>query len=310
MVWQREVLGHGYQTIAKNLNVDVSTVWRTVKLFKDSGSVDNKYARNKSRSAEKLTPVIEFYVLHSILRSPGIYLREIQAELLAITGTEVWPSSICRFLKERNFSRQKLRMVAAQQDDDLRAKFACDVASYEPEMLVFLDETGCDRRNSLRKYGYSLRGKPAMSKKLLVRGERVSAIAFMSVNGILDLKVVAGNVNGEIYTDFVEKVLLPHLMPFDGRNPHSVVILDNCTFHHCEEAVKMIQEVGAIVHFLPPYSPDFNPIEEAFSKVKSEMKAMEKLAQVIDIPTVVLAAFSTITMDDCKQWVKDSVIYY
>ena len=108
-------------------------------------------------------------------------------------------------------------------------------------MLVFLDETGCDRKNSLRKYGYSLRGKPAVSKKLLVRGERVSAVAFMSVNGILDLKVVSGNVNGDIYTDFVEDVLLPHLMPFDGRNPLSVVILDNCSFHHCEEAVKMIQ---------------------------------------------------------------------
>ena len=79
-------------------------------------------------------------------------------------------------------------------------------------MLVFLDKTGCDRRNSLRKYGYSLRGKPAVSKKLLVHGERVFAVAFMSVNGILDLKVVSGNVNGDIYTDFVEEVLLPHLM--------------------------------------------------------------------------------------------------
>ena len=162
MVWQREILGHGYQTIAQNLNVDASTVWRAVKLFRDSGSVDNQYAK-KSRSAQKLTAVLEFYILHTILSNPGIYLREFQAELLAITGTEVWSSSICRFLKGRNLSCQKLRMVAAQQDDDLWAQFACDVASYEPEMLVFLDETGCDRRNSIRKYGYSSRGKSAMS---------------------------------------------------------------------------------------------------------------------------------------------------
>ena len=58
-------------------------------------------------------------------------------------------------------------MVATQRDDDLRAQFACDITSYEPEMLVF---SGCDRRNSLREYRYSLHGKPAMSKKLL--GER------------------------------------------------------------------------------------------------------------------------------------------
>ena len=114
-----------------------------------------------------------------------------------------------------------------------------------------------------------------MSKQLLVR-ERISAVAFMSVNGILDFKIVSGNVNGDIYTDFVEEVLLPRLMPLDGRNPHSVVILDNC-----EEAVKMIQELGAMVHFLPPYSPDLNPIEEAFSKVKGVMKVFHPLVTVV-----------------------------
>ena len=71
----------------------------------------------------------------------------------------------------------------------------------------------------------------------------------------------------------------------------------------------MIQEVGAIVHFLPPYSPDYNPIEEAFSKVKAEMKAMELEAQVLDIETVVLSAFSSITQHDCTQWINDSGIY-
>ena len=88
---------------------------------------------------------------------------------------------------------------------------------------------------------------------------------------------------------------------------HSVVMLDNCTIHYCEEAVQIIQEVGAIVHFLPPYSLDYNPIEEAFSKVKAEMKAMEKEAQVLDIETVVPSAFSCFTVSDCNQWIKDSV---
>ena len=232
MVWQREVLGYKYRTVAENLNVDVSTVWRVVKLFKDYGSVNKKhYSRDKS--FQKLTSSLELHVLHVVLMNPGIYLREIQENLYETTGIEINPSSICRFLQRVNFSRQKLKMVAKQRDEELRAQFACDVNMYDPEMLVFLDETGSDRRNSLRKYGYSLRGKPAVSKKLLVRGEHVSAIAFMSVHGILDLKTVSGSVDADIYCDFVEKVLLPQLMPFDGKNPHSVVILDNCTIHHC-----------------------------------------------------------------------------
>ena len=49
-------------------------------------------------------------------------------------------------------------------------------------------------------------------------------------------------------------LILPHLMPFDGKNPHSVVILDNCSIHHYEVAIQMIRKVGAIVHFLPPYT--------------------------------------------------------
>ena len=61
-------------------------------------------------------------------------------------------------------------------------------------MLIFLDQTGSD---SLRKYGYSLRGKPAVSQKLLVRGKHVSAIAFMSVCGMLDLNIVEGSVDGD-----------------------------------------------------------------------------------------------------------------
>ncbi len=86
--------------------------------------------------------------------------------------------------------------------------------------------------------------------------------------------------------------------------------MDNATIHHVEEAVKAIEDVGAIVHFLPPYSPDLNPIEEAFSKVKSTMRSLENLmTQVDDIETIVLSAFSTVTEGDCKDWIRDSHVY-
>ena len=83
----------------------------------------------------------------------------------------------------------------------------------------------------------------------------------------------------------MQKQLLP-LLPFDGVNPHSVVIMDNCSVHHIQETVSMIEEVGAIVQFLPPYSPDLNPIEEAFSKVKSQLKHIETTMDTSDISGV------------------------
>ena len=106
-----------------------------------------------------------------------------------------------------------MKLVAIQQDDSLRAQFLSDVSPYQPEMIIFIDETGSDRRDSLRKYGYSLRGRPVKSQKIS-RGERVSAFAMMSMNGILDVDLVHGSVNGEVYSEFLENFLVPHLLPY------------------------------------------------------------------------------------------------
>ena len=178
-------------------------------------------------------------------------------------------------------------------------------------MFIFVDESGADRRDALRKYAYSWKGSPAKSCKLLVRGEHITAIALMSCNGILDCKIVHGSVNGEIFYNFVQSNILPHLMPFNGTNPHSVVVLDNAAIHHIDGIKTMIEEVGALVLFLPPYSPDYNPIEEAFGKVKSLTKAYEQELESgeMDIEDIVLASFSHISPEDCTGWISDSKIY-
>ena len=168
-----------------------------------------------------------------------------------------------------------------------------------------LDETGSDRINSIRKHGYSLQGKPLVSYELLVRGERISAIAFMSMNGMLDCKTVKHSVDGETFCQFMQTSLLPHLMNFNGSNPHSILVMDNCSIHHVAPVVQMVHEVGALVHFLPPYSADFNPIEEAFSKVKAQLRAID----IDDPEDHVMAAFATTTVGNCQQWIRNAGIY-
>ena len=86
---------------------------------------------------------------------------------------------------------------------------------------------------------------------------------------------------------------------------HSVVILDNASI---ENVVKAIEDIGVLVHFLPPYSPDLNPIEEAFSKVKYAMKLLED-DTTGDIELIALYAFATITQDDCRGWINNSKVY-
>ena len=87
-----------------------------------------------------------------------------------------------------------------------------------------------------------------------------------------------GGVDGDAFYNFVyiiERHLLPH-MPFDSHNPHNVLVMDNCAIHHVSRTVEMIYETDALVHFLPPYSPDYNPIEGLFSKVKTVLKGIAR----------------------------------
>ena len=102
---------------------------------------------------------------------------------------------------------------------------------------------------------------------------------------------------------------MPHVMPFDGINPHSVVIMDNASIHHVDGIVQMIQDAGALVLFLPPYSPDQNPIEEAFSKVKSKSYEMDPSMEHMELEDIMLTGFCKITSDDCQNWVSHCKIY-
>ena len=134
----------------------------------------------------------------------------------------------------------------------------------------------------------------------------MSAVGVMSAEGILDCHIVSGNVNADSVEEFVERSLLPHLMPFNGVNPHSIVVLDNCFLRHVDNIVNLIEGLGVLVLFLPPYSPHMMPIESAFSKVKSFLKANEIAFGAYGDPTdLVLAAFASITQQDCLGWIEN-----
>ena len=121
----------------------------------------------------------------------------------------------------------------------------------------------------------------------------MSVIAVMSNDGVEILRVIRGTVDGDTFLEFVERDLLPVLQPFNGMNPNSVVIMDNCSVHHVANVKSLIGEVGALLHYLPPYSPDLNPIEECFSKVKSCLKSTETVND--DLETAVLVVFTCVT---------------
>ena len=310
IIWQREGLGMGVVNVAANLGVDPSTVSRIVQLFRGIGDVCKRPYPKNARPDKKLSSPVQLTILHAVLRHPKMYLDEIQKEVCVLTGVHLSISSVCKFLQSSNFTRQKMTLIAQQRDHELREQFTIDASLYKPYMCVFIDETGSDNRDALRRYGYSVRGKPPKSCQLLVRGERLSAIAAMTCKGIQALKMVHDSVDGDIFVDFVQRDLLPILLPFNGVNSNSIVILDNCSIHHVAEVESMITEVGALVHFLPPYSPDLNPIEHCFSKVKACLKnGCTVNGDDGDSESAVLAAFTSVTPNDCDNWIKETGVY-
>ena len=228
MVYQKYALAIPVKTISSNLLVDQSTVRRTLRLFDNTGMVDKKAYNSASR---KMSITDQLYLLELVIENPGMYLTEMKKELHA-RGINVDESTICRFLKEANFSKKKMRLVAMQRSEELRAKYLSEVVLYNPNMLVFIDETGSNRKDAMRKFGYSPRGQRCITKKFLVRGQRVSAIAALSSERVLDVKFIYSSVSGETFTKFIEQNLLPHLLPFNGYNPNSVVVLDNASVHY------------------------------------------------------------------------------
>lgn len=301
IVYQRIGMHLTYEKIAANLNISTATAQRIYSLFERTGDVKPALHPSKAR---KLSDSNELYVIGVVFENPALYLGEICQHVKDVLTVDVSPPTVCRLLKNFGITRKKIRQVAKQRCDALRGSFRAQSFLFKRDMFVWVDETGADHRDHIRKFGYALSGLTPTYHRSLARGERVNAIAALTANGILATEIKTGTVNGERFFDFIRGTLLPLMKPFNGTNSHSVMILDNCSVHHVQEVTDLLRNAGIVVLFLPPYSPDLNPAEEAFSFVKYYLKKHDELLQVLGDPTpIVQAAFDAITASHCEAWI-------
>ncbi len=115
-------------------------------------------------------------------------------------------------------------------------------------------------------YAWSKKGQRACCSVPRNRGKNTTLLASMSVEGMGPSLAVSGSVNAAVFESYLEQVLLPDL------HLGQIVIMDNLSAHKSERVRELIEESGCEVLYLPPYSPDYNPIEEAFSKIKGILK--------------------------------------
>ena len=302
IIWQHCYQGEGAEQVARNLYVSVKTVQRLTELFNRTGSVSP--VPHRHGPLRKLSELEEITILNCFLANPGIYLDEVQEDLFDKTGKWVSKSTVCREAKRMGLTRKKMRRIATQRSDIVRAHFMVQVENMSADTFIWVDETGSDKRNALRKYAYSLRGVTPVNYCLYIPGKRISAISAISTRGVEDV-YLAGGVNGDTFCDFIDKCLLPILQPFNGSNPRSIVIIDNASIHHIDEVMQLISGAGALLWFLPPYSPDLNPIEEVFSEVKSYIENNSVAYRVSDNPRLfVHEGFVAVTQEHCLRYIE------
>jgi transposase len=161
---------------------------------------------------------------------------------------------------------------------------------------VFLDECGVTT-DLLRRYGRSPRGTRLHDHTPCSHWETHTVIAALRLEGLRAPAVFEGPIDSPTFLAYVEQVLVPTLRPGD------VVVLDNLAVHKQPEVRTAIEQVGARVQFLPPYSPDFNPIELAFAKLKAFLRAARPRTfdQVCNLLAIALELF---TPDECAAYAR------
>lgn len=156
-----------------------------------------------------------------------------------------------------------------------------------PEQMVFVDESSKDGRSALRQYAWSTRGTPAIVTLPFGRGQRISTLAAYNRKGFIAWEHTRGTFTRQRFHDAFVSKILPHLQPYPM--PNSIVIMDNARIHMYKELEEAIETRGAILFYLPPYSPHINPIEESFGLLKAFIKNHANLAfhyepeQVLDL---------------------------
>lgn len=164
----------------------------------------------------------------------------------------------------------------------------------DTKKAFFLDETSVNL-GMTRLYGRAPRNERVVEYVPDVRFERTSLIGALGLNGFIAPMMFKGTLNGDFFAGYVEQFLAPLLSPGD------TVFMDNLSAHKVSGVLDPIYERGANVVFLPEYSPDLNPVELMFSKLKSVLRKL-KPRTVDELQKAICYGLDSVTLENIKNW--------
>jgi transposase len=189
---------------------------------------------------------------------------------------------------------QKKSQIASERDEGARGLWRWFLTRFDPRRLVFVDESGTHISMD-RLRARAPRGQRAYGKVPRSRGKNLTLIASMSLYGMGEAMCVKGATDSQTFEVYVEHFLAPTLQ--QGQ----VVVFDNLGAHKPRRVRELIEARGAEILFLPSYSPDLNPIEEAFSKIKGILRKLGARTHEALLEAIA-NALSAITPQDAAGW--------
>lgn len=175
------------------------------------------------------------------------------------------------------------------------------ITQYPPEKLVYLDESGVNT-DMTRIYGRAMGGARAVDNAPINTPANTTILSSIRLNGETAYTTYSGGTTGDKFVDYLKNTLIPTL------NKGDIIIMDNMRSHHVKAVRETIEDAGLMLLYLPPYSPDLNPIEEMWSKIKAVLRKL-KVRVLSDLPAAIQSAFSYITCEDCQGWFRAAGVF-
>ena len=294
----RKLILEGYdkgirvKELAKCFSVNTCSIYRLLKRRNETGSYETQ--TNLRGKKPKLSDADHQHILSLLEKQPDITCLEI-IETLNLSSALI--QSGVFFRKQDTAGRKSLFMPVNKIVPDVaekRKNWNDLISGFRASDLVFLDESGCNT-DMTRRYAYSLGGSRAVDSTPLSKPKNTTILSSIQLDGTLHYTTFSGGTTVEHFKHYLKDILLPHL------NCDSVLVMDNMKSHHAKAVKDLLDSSGVRYIYLPPYSPDLNPIEKLWSKVKALLRKFK--ARSLDaLPNAIQHAFQNVSPSDCSGW--------
>ena len=280
--------------IAKLINVSRTTVNRWLKLYLNSletmtakiysNKVYEQIKKNKKIKQDKTSNLLTIHFLIKLLeKNPFLHKKELVLLLSAQFNIKFNINKINLLILKLRYTYKKPRQYIVKNIDFIdkliqeRQQFSENIKKCQLDKIISIDECGFKKLENHTK-GLSKKGV-AISIPKDIEYNNISAIMAITTKNVLHYSVSDQNTNTIIYNDFIKEVILKL-----NNEKDFIFLMDNVSFHHNKELIKIIKDSGNIIMYTPKYSPNHNPIENFFGILKNIYYKIPKKSKIVDIP--------------------------